>query len=154
MSRWPGHVRPLRVATSQARHQCITAPLMSTLDKTARAPDGGGQGEFMVTNNRTTTAPIIPLHKVQVHGSVSIDDDQDAKLVDHNAQLRLGAGRATSNLLGYLLVRGIKLRSLKQGELAEWEVQCPCCCHVRERHTGRPSELKWSSTSTCSKLTR
>ena len=68
---------------------------MSTLDKTARAPDGGGQGEFMVTNNQTTTAPIIPLHKVQVRGEVSTDNDQDAKLADHNAQLHLGAGRAT-----------------------------------------------------------
>ena len=58
------------------------------------------------------------------------------------------------NLLGYLPVRGIKLRSLEQGELGEREVRCPCCCHVAKRHTSGPSGLKRSSTSTCSKLTR
>ena len=40
------------------------------------------------------------------------------------------------NLLGYLLVRGIKLWSLEQGELGEREVRCPCCSHVTERHAG------------------
>ena len=54
------------------------------------------------------------------------------------------------NLLGYLLVRGIELWSLEQGELGEWKVRCPCCCHVAERHTGEPSGLKRSGTSTCS----
>jgi len=92
-------VRPLRVATSQVRYQCITAPLMSTLDKTARAPDGGGQGEFMVTNNRTTTAPIIPLPKVQVHGGVLTDDDQDAKLTVRSAWLGM---RNMEHLIGFL----------------------------------------------------
>ena len=46
------------------------------------------------------------------------------------------------NLLGYLLVRGIELRSLEEGELGEREVRCPCCCDVVERDTGGPSELK------------
>ena len=58
--------------------------------------------------------------------------------------------RLLDNLLGYLLVRGIELWSLEQGELGEREVRCPNCCHVAERHTGRPSGLKQSGTSMCS----
>ena len=54
------------------------------------------------------------------------------------------------NLLGYLLVRGIELRSLEQGELGEREVRCPYCCHVAERHMGGPSGLKRNGTSMCS----
>ena len=84
---------------SRAHHRRITAPLMSTLDKAARALDGGGQGEFMVTNNRTTTTPIIPLPKVQVHGGVSTDDDQDAKLTVHSAWPGM---RKMEHLIGFL----------------------------------------------------
>ena len=92
-------MRPLHAAASRARHRRVTTPLMSTLDKAARAPDGGGQGEFMVTNNRTTTAPIIPLPKVQVHGGVSTDDDQDAKLTVCSAWPRM---RKMEHLIGFL----------------------------------------------------
>ena len=77
----------------------VTTPLMSTLDKTVRAPDGRCQGEFMVTNNRTTTTPIIPLPKVQVHGGVSTDDDQDAKLTVCSAWPGM---RKMEHLIGFL----------------------------------------------------